>query len=253
MARIDYEEVARDYKEGRGLAADGLGAWREALEPRLRGLGLPLVDVGSGTGQFAPLLARWFGIEVVGVEPSEAMRAVAQADAPFTTGGVRYLAGDAGHVPLPDESCGAAWLSTVIQHIPDLAAAAREIGRVVVPGAPVLIRSAFPGSIERISLFRYFPEAAAVVQTFPTIEQVERDFGAAGFTLESVEAIPQQTSSTLAATRDRVALRADTTLRGISDSAFAQGLARLDKEIAGTGGAEPVTDWLDLVVLRRSR
>jgi len=36
------------------------------------------------------------------------------------------------------------WLSLVIHHIPDLAGAAREIRRVLRPGAPVLIR---PGRI----------------------------------------------------------------------------------------------------------
>ena len=248
MARIDYESVAKDYRAGRGLTEDGLSGWRDAVAPYLSDLTLPLVDIGSGAGQFAGLFADWFGIQVIGVEPSDAMRA--EAAAANNDPRVTYLPGDAQHLPLANASCGAAWISTVIHHIPDLAAAAREVHRVLVPGAPVLIRSAFPGRTARITLFRFFPESAAVVETFPSIEQVERDFGAAGFVLERLEAVPQVTSGSLRESRERIALRADTTLRGISDEAFAQGLARLDAAIAAGERNEAVIDYLDLVALR---
>ena len=249
MARIDYDEVARDYRAGRGLSEDGLAGWREAVRPYFERLALPLVDVGSGAGQFAGLFAKWFGIQVVGVEPSDGMRG--EAEAASDTAGVRYLAGNAQELPLADGSCGAAWYSTVIHHIPDLAAAAREARRVLAPGAPVLIRSAFPGRSEGITLFRYFPEAAEVVETFPGIKQLTRDFGTAGFEVERIEAVPQVTVGSLREFRERVVLRADTTLRGISDEAFAAGLARLDAAIAADReSAERLIDWLDLVVLR---
>ena len=248
MARIDYEVVSRDYIAGRGLEEGGLAGWREAVAPYLRTLALPLADVGSGTGQFAPLFARWFGIDVIGVEPSEGMRA--QAMAANAHPRVTYLAGDAARLPFDNASCGAAWLSTMIHHVPDLAAAAREIRRVLADGAPVLIRSAFPGRTGGITLFRYFPEAAAVVETFPAIKQVERAFGAAGFTLEHIEAVPQVSLQSLGQLRERVALRADTTLRGISDHAFARGLERIDEAISAGRDDGPFVDYLDLVVLR---
>jgi len=248
VARISYNDVAKDYRAGRGLNEDGLSAWREAVRPYFEGLRLPLVDVGSGAGQFAPLFAEWFEIEVFGVEPSDGMRAQAIESAAHER--VRYLAGDAQHLPLQDASCGAAWISTVIHHIPDLGAAAREVRRVLAPGAPVLIRSAFPGRTAGISLFRFFPEAAAVVETFPSIERVERDFVAAGFALERFEAVPQVTVGSLGEFRERVALRADTTLRGISDDAFSAGLRRLDAAIESESDPEPLIDYLDLAVLR---
>ena len=248
MARIDYERVAPDYRAGRALSEDGLAGWRDAVRPYLQGLTLPLVDVGSGAGQFAPLFAEWFGIDVAGVEPSDGMRAQALASAAHSR--VRYLGGDAQHLPLEDGACGGAWISTVIHHIPDLGAAAREVRRVLAPGAPVLIRSSFPGRTDGISLFRFFPEAAAVVETFPSIERVEREFGAAGFTLESFEAVPQIAVGSLREFRERVALRADTTLRGISDEAFAAGLRRLDEALKSDSDSQPLIDYLDLAVLR---
>ena len=248
MARIDYEVVDRDYVAGRGLEADGLAGWRAAIAPFLTRLDGPIVDVGSGAGQFAPLLAEWAGGEVIGVEPSDGMRAEAEAKNAHPR--VRYVAGDAEHLPLHDGFCGAAWVSTVIHHIPDLGAAAREFRRVVAPGGPVLIRSAFPGRWTGVSLFQFFPEAGTVVDTFPSIDLIARVFGAAGFRLERVEPIPQISVPNLAATRPRAALRADTTLRGISDRAFEAGLARLDADIAAGRGNEAVVDYLDLVALR---
>lgn len=248
MARIDYEVVAPDYVAGRGLEADGLAGWRAAVGPYLADLALPIADIGSGAGQFAPLLAEWSGAAVVGIEPSDGMRS--EAEGKNSHPRVRYLAGDAEHLPLESESCGAAWISTVIHHIPDLAAAAREIRRVVAPGGPVLIRSGFPGRWSGVSLFRFFPEAGAVIETFPSIELVVRVFGAAGFRLERMEPVPQISVPDLAAMRPRAALRADTTLRGIPDAAFAAGLARLDAAIAAGRGAERVVDYLELVILR---
>lgn len=249
MARIDYDEVARDYRAGRGLTEEGLAGWRDAVRPYLEGLALPLVDVGSGAGQFAGLFSRWFGIEVIGVEPSDGMRAEAEASNEHSR--VSYLAGDAQHLPLPGRSCGAAWYSTVIHHIPDLAAAAHEATRVLAPGAPVLVRSAFPGRTERITLFRFFPGAASVVETFPSIEQLTGAFGHAGFALERMESVRQVSVGSLREFRERVVLRADTTLRGISDQEFAAGLARLDEAIQNEPTCvEPLVDWLDLVVLR---
>lgn len=247
MARIDYEQVGKDYREARGLTEDGLEGWREALRPLLGPIVLPVVDVGSGAGQFAGLFPRWFGVEVVGVEPSRAMRT--EAKQATDDGRVHYVAGDAEHLPLAEGSCGAAWYSTVIHHIPDLAAAAREVRRVLTPGAPVVIRGVFPGRTARISLFRFFPEAADVVESFPSAGQVEHDFGLAGFALERLEPVPQVSVGSLAEFRARAGLRADTTLRGISDEAFSAGLARLDAALED-GEPGELVDYLDLLVLR---
>ena len=76
-----------------------------------------------------------------------------------------YLAGHAAAIPVGDGQCGSAWLSTVIHHIPDLRACARELRRVLHPGERVLIRSAFPGRLDGITLFRFFPEAFFSIDT----------------------------------------------------------------------------------------
>ena len=81
-AFTDYEgQVHRDYSRGRALVpqvgAHWFRAFAESLPPQrpLHGL-----DLGSGTGRFSPALADAFG-PVLAVEPSSAMRHVAERDA----------------------------------------------------------------------------------------------------------------------------------------------------------------------------
>ncbi|MGO9293249.1 MAG: class I SAM-dependent methyltransferase [Streptosporangiaceae bacterium] len=64
------------------------------------------------------------------------------------------IGGHANAIPLGAATMDGARLSTVIHHLPDLPAAARELRRVLRPGAPVLIRSVFAGRHHGIGLFR---------------------------------------------------------------------------------------------------
>jgi hypothetical protein len=62
---------ADGYSAARALSAATVDAWREAARRHLPALpGSALLDVGSGTGRFSPLLVEWFSSSVVGVEPS---------------------------------------------------------------------------------------------------------------------------------------------------------------------------------------
>lgn len=138
MARTDYDDqTATAFKAVREVPRAGLAAWRDAIRRHLDPApGRILADIGAGTGAFTTALRDWFGIDVIAVEPAAAMR----AQIPRRPG-IQVLAGEATALPLPDGSADAAWLSTVIHHIPDLPAAAREIRRVLRPGSPVLIRN----------------------------------------------------------------------------------------------------------------
>lgn len=247
MARIDYESASTLYDRARGLATEGLDAWRTAVRPYLSEA-RRVVDVGAGTGQWAMSFSNWFDLLVIAVEPSRGMRLAGSRKVSGPS--VRWVAGTAERLPVRSASVDVTWLSTVIHHFRDLDAAADEARRVTVSGGTALVRSAFPGRTEEISLFHFFPEAARVMQTFPSVDRTVASFETAGFRHERLEAVAQPTAPDLATFRERVSNRAaDTTLRLMDDAAYERGLARLDDAIS-RGISDPVTDSLDLLVFR---
>jgi SAM-dependent methyltransferase len=249
MARISYDEpTAAAFKAVRELPRDGLTGWREAVRRHLRPApGMTVVDIGAGTGAFTAAFVDWFAVDVIAVEPSAAMRAQIPR-----TASVDVREGDATALPLPDESADAAWLSLVIHHIPDLPAAAREVRRVLRPGAPVLIRQGFPGRLGGVELVRWFPETARTADTFPSLAQTSDVFAAAGFPQETLEQVRETFPGNLADFLGQVDTfrRADTTMRGLSDDEFVRGKERLGWAVRRGETSEPRSNLLDLLVLR---
>jgi ubiquinone/menaquinone biosynthesis C-methylase UbiE len=252
MARISYDDqTAAAYKAVRELPRDGLGEWRDAIRRHLSPVpGMTVVDIGAGTGQFAAAFSDWFGLSIVAVEPSAAMR----AHIPRRPD-IRVLEGEASALPLPDGSADGAWLSLVIHHVPDLEAAAREVRRVLRPGAPVLIRQGFSGRVDRNEFVRWFPETERMVDTSPSVEQICQAFAAAGFSRDALEPVPETwpTSLTEFLAQADTFRRADSTIRNLTEEEFLRGKERLRRaaqEAEETPSPEPRTSWLDLLVLR---
>jgi SAM-dependent methyltransferase len=243
MALIAYDNAAAAaFEATRHLRDDDLDTWRVAIQrhfdPRQ---GTRLLDLGCGTGSWSRAFRAWWPtVDVVAVEPSAAMRehAVFQPVVP----------GAADDIPFADASLDGVWLSTVIHHVPDLVVAANEIRRVLKPGAPVLIRSAFAGRHEAISLFRWFPEAIVVLDRYPSISDVEAAFAVAGFTTAGCDPVPQMTAQSIAEAAAGLRREAHTPLQLISDDAYAAGVARLQQAARTEPG--PLVDALDLLVLR---
>jgi ubiquinone/menaquinone biosynthesis C-methylase UbiE len=243
MARIAYDEGdAAAFETNRHLSGDGLDAWREAIGRHLDPHpGQRLLDLGSGTGTWARAFTAWFpGVEVLAVEPSAAMRARSVY--------LPAVAGHAARVPVTDGVDDAVWMSTVIHHVPDLEAAAHELRRVARPGAPLLIRSVFAGRHDGIGLVRYFPEAAAVLDTYPSVQRVEAAFATAGFRTVALEQVAQTTAASLAEVVATLRRDAHTPLKLISDEAYDRGLAAIRAAAVTESG--PVVDTMDLLVLR---
>ncbi len=253
MARIDYDEqTAAAFKSVREVPREGLEHWREAIRRHLGpSRGMTLVDIGAGTGQFAAAFSDWFGLSILAVEPSAAMR----AQIPRRPG-IQVLEGDASTLPLPGGSADGAWLSLVIHHIPDLEAAAREIRRVLRAGAPVLIRQGFPGRADTMHTFpwEFFPETARTAGTYPSVEQTCQAFAAAGFRLDGLEQVPETLTSLaeFLAQADTFR-RADTNMRNLTEEEFLLGKERLRRAVQDaqqTPDPETRANWLDLLVLR---
>jgi ubiquinone/menaquinone biosynthesis C-methylase UbiE len=255
MARITYDDdTAEAYKAVREIPRDGLEHWRDALRRHLNpAAGTTMVDIGAGTGAFSATFREWFGLEMIAVEPSAAMRAQIPGRP-----GIRVLEGDAGHLPLPDASADGAWLSTVLHHIPDLDAAAREMRRVLRPGAPVLIRQVFPDRADCADTWwvhHWFPETTRVIETWPSAERTRRAFAAAGFGEHSVERIPETYWGSLAGflAQADTFRRADSPMRVLTDEEYQRDKERLGQAAAdeeAAPGPRSRTSLIDLLVLR---
>jgi ubiquinone/menaquinone biosynthesis C-methylase UbiE len=246
---VDYDgPMSRDFNSGRAVSSHSSAVWRAALEPHV-GQANSVLDLGSGTGRFSVLIAEWFDAMVIGVEPARGMREVAATNARHPN--VFYVAGRAEQLPLREMSLTAALLSNVYHHVADRQSCASELHRVLRPDGRVLIRGAFAGRLEEITMFDYFPEAKAVCEQFPRMEETVQTFTESGFEFETIERVVQQICSGLKELAARTRLRTDTTLTLMTDERFSARQTALEAAAAREKEPTPVVEALDLLVLRR--
>lgn len=126
---------------------DGPNPAIAAEEPAMRALlahaprGRAL-DAGCGTGRHAVHLAR-LGYDVIGVDATDAMLALARAKAP----GARFELGTFEQLPVEDASIDVLTCSLALTHTTDLAAAMAEFARVLRPGGWALLSDLHPVTV----------------------------------------------------------------------------------------------------------
>ena len=149
--------------------------------------GRSILDVGTGTGRAALLLAR-AGATVTGVDASEEMLAVARRRASADQLSVAFLAGDAHHLDFPDRSFDTAVSLRVLMHTPEWRQCIGELCRVASRVVIVDYPSAH-GLPALESLGRRLLHAMGG-RTEPyrvlTDDAVASEFVRAGFTIRSV-------------------------------------------------------------------
>jgi len=137
---------AYDSPAVRWLLGDELHPGGDELSRRLAGLsgiepGGRVLDVASGRGRTARLLASEIGAEVTGIElsPQSVAAAQVEADAAGLAGRVRFLAGDAAVLPAPSGAFDAVVCECALCLFADKDDALAEMRRVLRPGGVVAI------------------------------------------------------------------------------------------------------------------
>jgi SAM-dependent methyltransferase len=151
---------------------------------------------------------------------------------------VRYLAGSAQALPVPDAGFDLVLLSRVVHHLPDRPAAARELARALRPGGRLVIRTTVRERLDA-PVYRYWPRLLETdAERFPSERQIVEDFtSAADFAVHRVHSFSRPTALDLREWRERIAGRAQSKFLALTEAEFAAGLARLDAELArGSGG-----------------
>ena len=99
-----------------------------------------VLDVGCGVGGPARRLAQLVGCRVIGLDIlRDVLRAAAKRPGPR----VAYVAATAHAIPIRSGSVDQAWSLGVVAHLPDPAATAAELFRVLRPGGPVAVTEVF--------------------------------------------------------------------------------------------------------------
>ena len=250
LKRVDYDENQHAvYAAGRRMPAEALARWMARFAAHLPARRpLTLIDLGSGIGRLTPALAETFGGPVWGVEPSAKMRAVAEATAAHPA--VTWLAGEAAAIPLPNDTADAVLMFLSIHHVPDRAAAAAEIARVLKPGGRVLVRSPFSDRMTGGWWQRFFPRALEIERRmFPTLAETAGVFEAVGLRTIALEVVNETYAASAAEAAAKLRLRAVSTFEHMTEAEIAEGFARMDAHVAAHPDDHPDTGESDLLVL----
>ena len=115
------------------------GRWRRAMVGHAIADGPPLVlDVATGTAGVARQIVDRSSARVVGIDVSEPMlRRGAQRIAATRTDRIDLAAGDATHLPFPDDAFDALTFTYLLRYVDDARATLAELARVVKPGGVV--------------------------------------------------------------------------------------------------------------------
>lgn len=137
-----FEGLPRHYDSMGALLSFGQDPrWRRALvravdpEPGAR-----ILDVATGTGMVAVALARRRAGQVVALDQSEAMLAVARARLPRDSdlaGRISFVPGEAERLPFADAEFDGLTFTYLLRYVDDRAATMRELARVVKPGGRI--------------------------------------------------------------------------------------------------------------------
>ena len=139
-----FDRIAARYDAMNRVLSLGLDrGWRRRTVRALQlGERPRVLDLATGTGDLAIDIAQIHpGAEVIGLDPSARMLAIAEAKVARRglAGRISLVLGDAQQLPYASCEMDAATIAFGIRNVPDRSAALREMARVVRPGGRIAV------------------------------------------------------------------------------------------------------------------
>ncbi|QXW44629.1 malonyl-ACP O-methyltransferase BioC [Pseudomonas amygdali] len=146
------------------------------------------LDLGSGTGYFSRSLDQVFsGSEGIALDIAEGMLRHAQP----LGGAQHFVAGDAEHLPLRDQSCGLIFSSLAVQWCADFAAVLREAHRVLQPGGVFAFASLCVGTLYELRDSWQAVDGQVHVNRFRHEDDYRQLCAVSGLQVRSLDVCPQ--------------------------------------------------------------
>lgn len=222
--KADFSSRAATYDELRPVDEN----WWEIYEALVREgdlTGRRVLDVGSGTGNFAAALSEH--ANVWGVDESPEMLEVARSRAP----GVRFKEAMAYELPFKDGWFERATMWLVVQHL-ERPRAYSEIRRVLGPEGRIAVATFDPSYFGLFWFRRYFPSMEEIDRArFPTRADFHGELTSAGFAEPRFTRISQQATVTRDVALRRIRGRHIATFDLISDQEWQAGVERADRDL----------------------
>jgi ubiquinone/menaquinone biosynthesis C-methylase UbiE len=215
-----YQEIAPDYARHRRVHPE---VFRDLIKDGHIQGNSRVLEVGCGTGNYVRSLCESVGCRGWGIDPSEQMLGQATG----RSSSVQFSSGRAENLAFPGESFDLTFSVDVVHHLTDRKQAFSEAMRVlrpkgrlcIVTDSAEILRTRQPQSI-------YFPQTIEVeLARYPAIDLLRTELIGAGFA-ELTEKIVE--FSTVLPDLEPYRAKVFSSLRLISDEAFASGMARLE-------------------------
>jgi ubiquinone/menaquinone biosynthesis C-methylase UbiE len=186
-------------------------------------VGRRVLDVGCGTGRWSAALAER-GSRVWGIDVSPEMVELARQR------GVNAKRAGAEALPFKEGWFERALLVLVV-HVLDRPRAFAELHRVLAPEGRLVIGTFDHAQFDDYYLNAFFPSLAEIDRArFPTKDALKAELDSAGFDARTMP-VHQRASWSRDRVLERIRGRFISTLQLLSDTEFAEGLARAEREL----------------------
>jgi ubiquinone/menaquinone biosynthesis C-methylase UbiE len=250
VARFDYDEsdIHLSYDESRSLCRDTQTLWMKAICDHVpRESIASIADVGCGTGRFCRALSDHLSANVLGIEPSRKMLAVARRA--ILSPQVQLVQGRAERIPLGDGKVDMTYLSMVYHHLLDEGRAIAEIARVTRRHGFLCIRTATRESMDSYLWLDFFLRARQLeIERMPSREGLIACVGTGGLRLVAHTIVRQHFAASLQEYVGKISLRGVSSLRMLTDEEFREGLGLLKRYCDQNETGAPVYEEIDLFI-----